>query len=209
MDLNPDEAVVAAGWLRERGSLFGQLLHAPMLHDSLQQANRIVVLDRFMCPPGIADRASLAAGDRKLSPPGRADKEVIRRDESGRQRLRSPRLGRQVRGHVFGQPLPLPSLGYPAGGGRRRMFDQPQTVFCFVGGGKEFPESARVCPSAAVAKHSLLPYQPLKELPARSAADLHAVVRRRSVRGDRPSVQGIQHFRIGTPSWRLGRRRRT
>ena len=45
MDLNPEEAI-AAGWLREK-SLAARVLSRMLLH-SLQRADRVVALDRFM-----------------------------------------------------------------------------------------------------------------------------------------------------------------
>ena len=173
-----------------------------MLRYSLQQANRIVVLDRFMCQC-IADKG-IPGGRIEVIAPWSHD-EVIRRDESGRQRFRA-RHGLADKFVVMysGNHCPCHPLDTLLAAAAR-MFDQPQTVFCFVGGGKEFQKVQEFARQRQLPNIVCLPYQPLEELSGSlSAADLHAVVL-----GD-PFV-GIVHpckvyniLRIGTPFVAIG-----
>jgi hypothetical protein len=58
-----------------------------------------------------------------------------------------------------------------------RLAGRSDIVFCFVGGGSEFPTVANFAAARNLANIRCLPYQPLAQLSASlSAADLHVVV---------------------------------
>ena len=172
MDLNPDEAI-AADWLNA-SSMPARVLQA-FLRYSLRQAEKIIVLDRFMKRRIILGKN---IPERKISvlPPWARD-DAVRYDEQGRQSFR--------RRHDLSESFvvmyagnhspchPLDTLLEAA----RRLADRQEIAFCFVGGGSE---QNKVRTFAA--RHSLknivcLPYQPLDELSGSlSAADLHVVV---------------------------------
>ncbi len=171
MDLNPDEAI-AAGWLNE-SSFVARVLQA-LLRYSLRQAEKVIVLDRFMkqriLDKGISERKVVV-----LAPWAHDD--AVRYDRQGRESFR--------RRHNLSESFvvmyagnhspchPLDTLLEAA----RRLSDQQKIAFCFVGGGSE-QNKVR----AFAARHGLrnilcLPYQPLNELSGSlSAADLHVVV---------------------------------
>ena len=171
MDLNPDEAV-AAGWLRA-DSFIGKILEC-MSRFSLNQADRIVALDRFMC-----DRIAAKGISREkiaVIPPWSHDNDV-RFDAAGREQFRKLHGldGKFVVMYSGNHsPVhPLDTLMQAA----ERLKDDPGIVFCFIGGGSEF---VRVKKWAAETKDFpvlCLLYQPLDRLSASmSAADLQIVV---------------------------------
>ncbi len=173
MDLNPDEAI-AAGWLRD-GSLVARVLHVMSLF-SLQTADPIVVLDRFMFDRVRAK--GIAAQNIVILPPWSQD-DAVYFDAVGRDAFRAAHgiLGKFVVMYSGNHSPchPLTNLLQAAQEFTARGNDR--IIFCFVGGGSEF---ARVKEFAA--RHSLrntlcLPYQPLDKLAGSlSAADLHVVV---------------------------------
>jgi len=171
MDLNPDEAV-AAGWLRAESSTARIL--ARLLNFSLRTADEVVVLDRFM-----RDRIiEKGIPDEKISmiPPW-AHSEIVHYDANGR-------LGFRERHGLTGKYVvmysgnhspchPLNTVLEAA----RRVADHPEVVFCFVGGGSEFPAVQTFAATHGLTNILCLPYQPLSELSGSlSAADLHIVV---------------------------------
>jgi glycosyltransferase involved in cell wall biosynthesis len=195
MDLNPDEAV-AAGWLKAR-SLMTTLLEF-ISRWSLQRADKVIVLDRFM-------RERIAARTARkvhVIPPWAHDGEV-KFDAAGRERFRQTH-GLTAKFVVMysgnHSPChPLDTLLEAA----QRLADVPEVVFCFVGGGSEWRRIRRLkedgkirtvehsghsCNQVAQPAQALrdrspmsnvlcLPYQPLSELSGSlSAADLHVVV---------------------------------
>jgi glycosyltransferase involved in cell wall biosynthesis len=171
MDLNPDEAV-AANWLRA-DSFIGKILER-MSRFSLNQADRIIALDRFM-----SDRIAAKEIPREkiaVIPPWSHDNDV-HFDAAGREQFRKLHglAGKFVVIYSGNHsPVhPLDTLMLAA----ERLKDDPGIVFCFIGGGSEF---ARVKKWAAAIGNSqvlCLPYQPLDKLSASlSAADLHTVV---------------------------------
>jgi colanic acid biosynthesis glycosyl transferase WcaI len=171
MDLNPDEAI-AAGWLNE-SSIVARALQA-FLRYSLRQAEKVIVLDRFMrqriIDKGIADRKVV------VLPPWALD-ENVRRDDQGRQSFRQ-RHGLSESFVVMHagnhSPChPLDTLLEAA----RRLSSEPQIVFCFVGGGSEQHKVTTFAARYDLKNILCLPYQPLAELSGLlSAADLHVVV---------------------------------
>ena len=170
MDLNPDEAV-AAGWLRA-GSVPAGILERMSLF-SLRQADCIVALDRFM-----RDRiAAKGVAPEKIAviPPWSHDDEV-RFDPAGRERFRKAH-GLEGKFAVMysgnHSPVhPLDTLLHAA----EKLRDNPDIVFCFVGGGGEF-ERVKQWAKDGNGNILCLPYQPLDQLAASlSAGDLHVVV---------------------------------
>lgn len=171
MDLNPDEAI-AAGWLKER-SLVARLFQW-MLRYSIEQAARIVVLDRF-----VRDRV-LAKGARAervtIIPPWSLD-DAVSFSVQGREAFR--------REHGLTDPFvvmysgnhspchPLDTLLEAA----LELKDRSEIQFCFVGGGSEQKKVNAFASRHELNNIKVLPYQPLNSLSGSlSAADLHVVV---------------------------------
>lgn len=171
MDLNPDEAI-AAGWLDER-SLVARVLRS-MLRYSLKQAERTIVLDRFMKERVIAKGA--AAERVSVIPPGALDdavsfsregREAFRREQGFGDRFVVMYAGNHSPCH------PLDTLLEAA----RRLTARDEIAFCFVGGGSEHGKVKEFAGRYGLANVKCLPYRPLSELAgALSAADLHVVV---------------------------------
>ena len=187
MDFNPDEAV-AAGWLRA-GSLAGRLLDR-MSRFSLRRANRIIALDRFMRDRIVAK--GIPPEKVAVLPPWSHDSEV-RFDAAGRERFRKAH-GLEDKFVVMysGNHSPVHPLDTLLEAARRLQNDK-DVVFCFVGGGSEWRKIERLSgiqhrtsnsgahqPSPLNSQPGnilCLPYQPLNQLSASlSAADVHVVV---------------------------------
>jgi len=177
MDFNPDEAI-AAGWLRAES--FAARFLERLSRFSLHQADAIIALDRFM-----RDRilAKQVAFEKKVTviPPWSQDREV-KFDAVGREEFRAAHSlnGRYVVMYSGNHsPVhPLDTMMQAAD----RLRGERDIVFCFVGGGSEFP---RIKKWAANSPNVVcLPYQPLNRLSASlSAADAHAVVMGDAMRG--------------------------
>jgi glycosyltransferase involved in cell wall biosynthesis len=171
MDLNPDEAI-AAGWLRKR-SATAKFLDG-LLSYSLNRAERIIVLDRFVkqriIDKGIVEEKVL------IMPPWSHD-DAISYDEPGRNRFRADHKleGKYVVMYSGNHSPchPLDTLLDAA----RALSNNKRIMFCFVGGGSEMEKV-----KASIARHNLanvfcLGYQPLGKLAGSlSAADMHVVV---------------------------------
>lgn len=169
MDFNPDEAI-AAGWLRQ-GSLMARLLER-MSRFSLRQADCIIALDRFMKDRIVAK--GIAAEKVVVIPPWSHDDEV-RFDPAGREMFRKAHgLDGKFVVMYSGNHSPVHPLDTVLGAAER-LRDEPEMVFCFVGGGSEF---ARVKQWAEGRQNVVcLPYQPLNQLAASlSAGDMHVVI---------------------------------
>ncbi len=171
MDMNPDEAI-ALGILKP--SSFSAKLLEVCSRYSLRNASKIVALDRFM-----ANRIKLKGVDEKkisIIPPWSHDLDV-RFDESRRADFRA-RFGWSDKFVVMysGNHTachPLDTLLQTA----RRLQEEPDIVFAFVGGGTEFRRVQQFAESQQLANICCLPYQPLSQLSASlSSADLHVVV---------------------------------
>ena len=170
MDLNPDEAV-AAGWLRA-DSFVGKILER-LSRFSLNQADEIIALDRFM-----RDRiAAKGIVREKISviPPWSHDRDV-RFDAAGREKFRELHglAGKFVVMYSGNHsPVhPLETLMQAA-----EQLKNESVVFCFVGGGSEFARVKRRAETGKLANVICLPYQPLSRLSASlSAADAQVVV---------------------------------
>lgn len=170
MDLNPDEAI-AAGWLNKE-SRTARLLEAA-LRLSAQTAEQIVVLDRFMKERFLAK--GIAAPKLSVLPPW-SHSEVYY-DPEGREAFRDRHglTGKYVVMYSGNHSPchPLDTILHAA----RQLADNPDIVFCFVGGGSEYPKVRAFATLHSLTNVICLPYQPLAELSASlSAADLHVVV---------------------------------
>ena len=171
MDLNPDEAV-AAGWLQE-DSATARIL-GNLLNFSLKAADEVVVLDRFMRKRVM--QKGVPAEKISVIPPW-AHSEVVRYDPDGRQAFRDRHgfTGKYVVMYSGNHSPchPLTTVLQAAA----RLAGRSDIVFCFVGGGSEFPAVANFAAAHNLANIRCLPYQPLAQLSASlSAADLHVVV---------------------------------
>jgi hypothetical protein len=171
MDLNPDEAI-AAGWLRAKSPV-ARLLSSMLLH-SLQRADRIVALDRFM-----KDRiqAKGIPAEKVLVVPPWSHDDRVRFDPAGREEFRSTyKLSHRFVVMYSGNHSPchpLETLLQAAD----RLVENEDVAFCFVGGGSEFGKVKDRARNRSLRNVLCLPYQPLETLSGSlSAADLHVVV---------------------------------
>jgi glycosyltransferase involved in cell wall biosynthesis len=168
MDLNPDQAI-AAGWLR-RDSVPGKLFER-MSRFSLQSANQIITLDRFMRDRIMAKGISPT----KISviPPW-CHNQNVQFDAKGRERFRQTHgLAGKFVVMYSGNHSPCHPLETLLEAAQSLRHD-PSILFCFVGGGSEFRKIQRLSPYGNIL---CLPYQPLNGLAASlSAADLHVVI---------------------------------
>jgi glycosyltransferase involved in cell wall biosynthesis len=171
MDLNPDEAI-AAGWIRDK-SVVARLL-SWMLLRSLQRADRIVALDRFM-----KDRiqAKGIAPEKVLVVPPWSHDDHVRFDPAGREEFRDlySLSGRFVVMHSGNHSPchPLETLLQAA----ERLADHEDIVFCFIGGGSEFRKVQERAVARGMRNVQCLPYLPIEKLAASlSAADMQVVV---------------------------------
>jgi colanic acid biosynthesis glycosyl transferase WcaI len=171
MDLNPDEAI-AAGWL-DRDSATTRLLER-MLNYSFHEADRMIVLDRFMKERIVAkgvDAARIAivspwSHDDEVSY-SEAGREVFRRQNGLADKFVVMYSGNHSPCH------PLDTLLAAALALKART----ELVFCFIGGGSEQVKVQALASQHALKNVKCLPYQPLSELSSSlSAADLHVVV---------------------------------
>ena len=171
MDLNPDEAI-AGGWLRH-DSTIARLLQW-MLRYSFTNADRTIVLDRFMKTRMLAKGAD--AERIAVVPPWSHDYAVTYSAEGREEFRRRHGLTDKFVVMYSGNHSPchpLDTLTTAA----VELKTRGDIVFCFVGGGSE---QAKVREFAA--RHELgnvlcLPYQPLDQLSSSlSAGDLHVVV---------------------------------
>lgn len=169
MDFNPDEAI-AAGWLR--ADSFAATFLERLSKFSLNQANSIIALDRFMRDRIVAKQ--IPCEKVAVIPPWPQDRQVVF-DAAGRQAFRAANGldGKYVIMYSGNHsPVhPLDTLMQAAD----QLRDEKDIMFCFIGGGSEF---TRVKKWAAGSPNVLcLPYQPLDKLSASlSAADAHVVV---------------------------------
>jgi colanic acid biosynthesis glycosyl transferase WcaI len=170
MDLNPDEAV-AAGWLRP-GSKAVRALNAA-LRFSLRRSDQVVALDRFM-----ADRLTqkgVPVGRLAVIPPW-SHADTVAYDSAGAAKFRNAHgLDGKFVVMYSGNHSPCHPLDTFLKAALR-LRDHCQIVFCFVGGGSEFPRVIQFARTYGLDNIRWIPYQPLAALSASlSAADLHAV----------------------------------
>lgn len=171
MDLNPDEAIIA-GWLKP-DSVVAKLL-AALLKSSMQQANKIIVLDRFT-KQRIVDKGIRESKIEIISP--WSHDESVRFDPEGREAFRR-RHGLSEKFVVMyaGNHSPCHPLDTVLEAARK-LSVRDDIVFCFVGGGSEFSKVEEFARTNQLENIRWMPYQPQAELSAvLSAADLHVVV---------------------------------
>lgn len=199
MDLNPDEAV-AAGWLGKH-SAAARFLES-LLSYSLNRAEKIIVLDRFMkqriIEKGIVREKVL------VIPPWSHD-DAISYDAPGRVRFRADHdLENKYVVMYSGNHSPCHPLDTLLEAARC-LSNNKKIMFCFVGGGSEMEKVKASIARDNLANVMCLGYRPLDELAGSlSAADMQVVVM-----GD-PFV-GIVHpckiyniLSIGTPLLYIG-----
>ncbi len=198
MDLNPDEAI-AAGWLRAESAT--ERLLAKLLTSSMQDAERIVVLDRFM-----KERLLLKgiSSDRiEVISPWSQDavyfhqegREAFRRDHGLANKFVVMYAGNHSPCH------PLDTLLEAA----VRLVACDNIVFCFVGGGSEQRKVKEFALANQLKNVHCLPYQPQEDLPAvLSAADLHVVVMGEAFAGIVHPSKIYNILATGTPFLYLG-----
>jgi colanic acid biosynthesis glycosyl transferase WcaI len=171
MDLNPDEAI-AAGWLPAKSPV-ARLLSRMLLH-SLQRADRIVALDRFMKD---RIRAKGIPAEKVVVVPPWSHDDRVRFDPAGREEFRGLyKLSRRFVVMYSGNHSPchpLETLLQAA----ERLAENEDVVFCFVGGGSEFGKVKERARNRGLRNVLCLPYRPIEKLAGSlSAADLHVVV---------------------------------
>jgi glycosyltransferase involved in cell wall biosynthesis len=176
MDLNPDEAV-AGRWLQPNSVTTKILERISRL--SLRNADRVIALDRFMFErivgKGILPERIF------ILPPWSHDPEV-RLDPAGRARFRKQHgLVAKFVVMYSGNHSPCHPLDTVVEAARR-LANEREIVFCFIGGGTEFRKIQRLITSTSIRPTKtrsgglnalFLPYQPLSRLAGSlSAADL-------------------------------------
>jgi len=170
MDLNPDEAI-AAGWLSP-DSRTARLLGG-LLKYSLNKADKIIALDRFMQKriqgKGIAENKIV------VIPPWSHDDHVTY-DPKGREEFRRQyQLDDKFVVMYSGNHSPCHSLQTLLDAAYELRNEQ-EIVFCFVGGGSEFYKLRRQAAERHLENVLWLAYQSLDKLAGSlSAADLHVV----------------------------------
>lgn len=198
MDLNPDEAI-AAGWLKQH-SLPARLL-AALLKSSMQHAEKILVLDRFMkeriAAKGIPEEKI------EVIPPARDAS--ISYDEKGREafRLRHGLADKFVVMYAGNHSPchPLDSLLEAA----RTLRQREEIAFVFVGGGSEQSKVKKFAGANQLQNIRCLPYQTQAELSAvLSAADLHMLVMGEAFRGIVHPSKIYNILAIGSPFLYIG-----
>ncbi len=205
MDFNPDEAA-AAGWLRPNSLLFRVL--DSLSRYSLRRAARVIVLDRFMRERVLAkgiDPAKVVV----LSP--WAHDGQVRFDPEGRERFRKQHgLDGKCVIMYSGNHTPVHSLATLCTAAER-LSQEPDWVFCFVGGGSEWRALRdRVTTSQRPGNFShanvrCLPYQPLEALAASlSAADIQVVVMGEPMVGVVHPSKVYNLLQVGVPMLYLG-----
>jgi colanic acid biosynthesis glycosyl transferase WcaI len=199
MDLNPDEAI-AAGWLEE-GSLVARVLELSLRY-SLRTASQIVVLDRFMRERII--KKGIASDKLRLIPPWSHDGSV-HYDSDGRRAFREEHglVGKYVIMYSGNHSPchPLTTLLMAAA----ELDQRTDIVFCFVGGGSEFPKVGRFAEDHRLTNIVCLPYQPAENLSGSlSAADLHAVVMGNDFRGIVHPCKVYNILTLGIPFLYIG-----
>jgi len=199
MDLNPDEGI-ELGWVREN-SFVAQILQA-LLKYSLRHSDQIVALDRFMRERIVAKGIPT---DRITILPPWAHDEDIRYDEAGRSAFRNAHgLSDKFVVMYSGNHSachPLDTLLTAA----LKLRQQQRIIFCFVGGGSEFPKIKDFARRHSLSNILSLPYQPREQLSGSlSAADLHVVVMGERFKGLVHPCKVYNIVAIGAPFLYIG-----
>jgi putative colanic acid biosynthesis glycosyltransferase WcaI len=200
MDLNPDEAI-AAGWLRAE-SATAKLL-AKLLLSSMQHAEKIIVLDRFMKErlllKGIASErveviSPWSQDEVHYDPQSR---EAFRRVHSLTDKFVIMYAGNHSPCH------PLDTLLEAAA----QLAPREELAFCFVGGGSEQRKVREFASANQLKNIHCLPYQRQEDLSGvLSAADLHMIVMGEAFAGIVHPCKIYNVLTIGTPFLYVGPR---
>jgi colanic acid biosynthesis glycosyl transferase WcaI len=199
MDLNPDEAI-AAGWLRPDSSL--ARLFQWMLRYSLDHADRIIALDRFMQERLLAKGAN---PERVAVIPPWSHDDAVAFSASGREAFRQ-RHGLTDKFVVMysGNHSPCHPLDTLIAAALE-LKDREDIVFCFIGGGSEHAKVREFASRHGLANVKCLPYQPLDELSSSlSAADLHVVVMGEAFAGIVHPCKIYNIMSVGAPALYIG-----
>ncbi|HEU4766581.1 MAG TPA: glycosyltransferase family 4 protein [Pyrinomonadaceae bacterium] len=199
MDLNPDEAI-AAGWLDENSSL-ARLLQR-MLRYSLRNAEKTMVLDRFMKERVLAkgtDAERIA-----IVPPWSHD-DAVQYSSTGREAFRGEHgLSDKFVVMYSGNHSPCHPLDTLLAAAVE-LGPRADVAFCFVGGGSEHAKVREFALRHELSNVKCLPYQPLNELSnSLSAADLHVVVMGELFVGIVHPCKVYNILSIGTPVLYIG-----
>jgi len=170
MDLNPDEAI-AAGWLGQN-SVTAKML-AKLSQSSMQHAEKIIVLDRFM-KQRIAAKGIPEHKIEVISP---SRDVTVAFDEKGREAFRQRHgLAEKFVVMYAGNHSPCHPL-HTLLAAAKQLQARDDIVFVFVGGGSELSKVEDFVRTNQLENSRCLPYQPQAELAALlSAADLHLVI---------------------------------
>jgi glycosyltransferase involved in cell wall biosynthesis len=199
MDLNPDEAI-AAGWLKQN-SLAAEVLSG-LLNYSLANAEKIIVLDRFMkrriMDKGIPDHKLVT-----IAPWSHSDE--VRYDAEARLSFRTAHgLSEKFVVMYSGNHSPCHPLDTLLEGARR-LADTSEIVFCFVGGGSEQSKVRQYSQKHGLTNVLCLPYQPLDKLAGSlSAADLQVVVMGEGFAGIVHPCKVYNILEVGAPFLYIG-----
>lgn len=198
MDLNPDEAVTA-GWLKQ-DALPAKIL-AALLLSSMEHAEKIIALDRFM-----KERiAAKGIPEQKIEVVAPFRDDSVSFDEKGREAFRRQEglVGKFVVMYAGNHSPchPLDTLLAAA----ERLSSRAEVVFVFVGGGSEQGKVKEFARSKGLKNILCLPYRPQSELAAAlSAADLHVVIMGEGFPGIVHPCKIYNILAIGSPFLYLG-----
>ncbi len=170
MDLNPDEAVTA-GWLKQ-DSVPEKILVA-LLQSSMEHAEKIIVLDRFM-----KERiAAKGIPEQKIEVVAPFHDDSVSFDEKGREAFRRREaLAEKFVVMYAGNHSPCHPLDTLLAAAKE-LRSRHEVIFVFVGGGIELGKVKEFARGNGLKNILCLPYRPQSELGAvLSAADLHVVI---------------------------------
>ena len=197
--MDPDEAI-AAGWLKPE-SPTAKLLGG-LLKSSLQRAEKIVVLDRF-----VKERLrAKGVPEEKIDviPPWAHD-DSVRFDAEGREAFRRAHdLAGKFVVMYAGNHSPCHPLDTVLAAARQ-LRKRDDIVFVFAGGGSEQQKVREFAHRNQLANVLCLPYEPIEKLSALlSAADLHLVVMGERFRGIVHPSKIYNLLAIGSPFLYIG-----
>jgi colanic acid biosynthesis glycosyl transferase WcaI len=200
MDLNPDEAI-AAGWLKP-DSVVAKLL-AAFLQSSMQHAERIIVLDRFM-----KDRiAAKGIPEHKIEVIPPSPDAAVSFDDQGREAFRRRHeLSSKFVVMYAGNHSPCHPLDTLLAAANK-LSERDEIAFVFAGGGSELSKVKDFARTHQLKTIRCVPYQTQAELPAMlSAADLHVVVMGEAFPGIVHPCKIYNILAIGSPFLYIGPR---
>ena len=199
MDLNPDEAIAAA-WLQQDSAL-ARLLEW-MLRYGLKNADRTIVLDRFMKARLLAKGADAARI--AVVPPWSHD-DAVAYSAEGREAFRAEHgLTDKFVVMYSGNHSPCHPLDTLLAAALE-LRTREDIVFCFIGGGSEHARVREFAVRHGLRSVKCLPYQPLNQLSnSLSASDLHVVVMGEAFVGIVHPCKIYNILSLGTPTLYIG-----